>query len=524
MANASPAGRALEILLVEDSPADAALIEEMVAGAPGRTCHIQQAAGLAEALAQVAERVPDAVLLDLNLPDSEGMATVTGWLQGSDVRPVIVLTGAYVSGAGETTGQEAIHHGAQDFLPKDDLTPELLTRTLDQAIERWKLEQEQRLMATAFHTGQATLITGADGTIERVNPAFTQITGYPADEAAGRNPLFLFQDDSEKGLYRRLLHAVREAGQWEGEVWLYRKDGALFPARVTVSAIADRRAEIAQFVVVFQDISEEKQEEESRRQLVEILEATPDWVAVFDQKGGLVYGNRALARHLGLTPEALTPEQSIDGLLPEASRSRLRNEGLPAAAEHGFWQGTTTLTGGDGGAIPVSQVILAHFDPEGKPVRYSAIMRPLDPAALGGESADSLSRQQLHEAAQAGAERMRRETLAPDFRRIPADSQGDTLLLAPETVRLFQAEGKYALAFTEDGQYLANFSLAELEARLGDLGFLRVHRSYLVNLYHVTRLRTLDGQTHLVLDTPAADLVPVSRRSLDSVRATLGLS
>ena len=167
MANASPSGRALEILLVEDSPADAALIEEMVAGAPGRTCHIQQAAGLAEALAQVAERVPDAVLLDLNLPDSEGMATVTGWLQGSDVRPVIVLTGAYVSGAGETTGQEATHHGAQDFLPKDDLTPELLTRTLDQAIERWKLEQEQRLMATAFHTGQATLITGADGTIER---------------------------------------------------------------------------------------------------------------------------------------------------------------------------------------------------------------------------------------------------------------------------------------------------------------------------------------------------------------------
>lgn len=129
------------ILLVEDNPSDARLIEEYVkeqtqtGDSGGFTVH--HADRLADAVSARDESV-DAILLDLDLPDSSGFDTLETMLDAAGGVPVVVLTGL----DDETVGVEAVERGAQDFLTKGDLSPRMLLQTLRYAIERAR-QQEQ---------------------------------------------------------------------------------------------------------------------------------------------------------------------------------------------------------------------------------------------------------------------------------------------------------------------------------------------------------------------------------------------
>ena len=506
------------ILLIEDSPADADLIGETLASGAGNHYRVQRATTLAEGVEVATKQTFGAVLLDLNLPDSRALATLRAWLDEAGARPVIVLTGEGI----EATGPKAIQEGAQDYLPKDELGPTLVTRVIEQARERWALESEQQLLATAFRNGQATLIADPQGTIQRINPAFTAITGYTHGEMVGRTfPLFetAWADD---GFQQALLHSLPTHGEWQGEIQQQHKQAGPFPAQITITAVRDAAGGIVQLIIALQDITEKKREEESRRQLVEILETTLDLVVVFDPQGSLIYANHAWVDQLPLEPSDIAADRPIDHLLTSETAHQLHRTALPAAAQDGYWEGTAKLCAQSGEELTASMVLLAHFDEAPHPVRYSALLRP-DADNRPSNRQSSVPREQREQAARTGAERLHRAVTSAKVHRIPVDSQGDTVLLAPEEIRFFQAEGNYALAFMAQGHYLANLALGELEARLASAGFLRTHRSYLVNLSHVNRLRTMDGQTYLIMDTEHADRVPVSRRSLETVREAFGI-
>ncbi|MEF8980660.1 GGDEF domain-containing response regulator [Thiohalorhabdus sp.] len=245
---------AVHLLLIEDSPADADLIQAILAARSDAPYRIQRATTLAEGIGVAQEQTFDAVLLDLNLPDAQGLTTIRAWLEGPGIRPVIVMTGQ----GGEEMGPLAIQEGAQDYLTKDELGPALGTRIIDQARERWALGREQRIMAVAFHTGQATLVTDAEGIIERANPAFTQITGYTASEVIGRNPRLLSSGTHDPAFYQALWRQLLEEGHWQGEIWNRHKDGHLMPVWQTITAVTRENGEVEHFVSVFHDISEQK--------------------------------------------------------------------------------------------------------------------------------------------------------------------------------------------------------------------------------------------------------------------------
>ncbi|MDP1792907.1 MAG: response regulator [Acidimicrobiales bacterium] len=122
-----------EVLVVEDSPSDAALVQAMIAdSSSGRfVCTVETS--LKDALASLA-RSPstECVLLDLGLPDSQGIETLDAIIAAAPNSAVIVLTGR----AEEALGQLAIHHGAQDFLSKNAIDPRSLRRAMRYAIER----------------------------------------------------------------------------------------------------------------------------------------------------------------------------------------------------------------------------------------------------------------------------------------------------------------------------------------------------------------------------------------------------
>ncbi|WP_136590457.1 hybrid sensor histidine kinase/response regulator [Salinigranum halophilum] len=129
------------ILLVEDNESDARLIEEYLReehwpGLEGRP-ELHRVERLNAALAEAGEEV-DLVLLDLELPDSSGLETLAAMLDASGDEPVVVLTGL----DDERVGIEAVERGAQDYVIKSDLTPKLLRRTLQYAVERERRERE----------------------------------------------------------------------------------------------------------------------------------------------------------------------------------------------------------------------------------------------------------------------------------------------------------------------------------------------------------------------------------------------
>ena len=124
------------LLLLEDNPGDAQLVQAALAGhAPGEFA-ITTVERLADALVRIASEHFDAVLSDLGLPDSTGLATAQAIAARAPALPLVVLTGSH----DEDIGRAAILHGAQDYLVKGESDGVLIARTLRYAIERKRLE------------------------------------------------------------------------------------------------------------------------------------------------------------------------------------------------------------------------------------------------------------------------------------------------------------------------------------------------------------------------------------------------
>jgi signal transduction histidine kinase len=130
----------LNILLVEDNPGDARLLEELLLDAATLDAKVKRVDRLESARAHLARESPDVVLLDLSLPDAQGLATIRGALDAAPDVPVVVLTGL----DDQEIALQALHAGAEDYLTKGRVDPNLLSRSLLYAIERKQLERERR--------------------------------------------------------------------------------------------------------------------------------------------------------------------------------------------------------------------------------------------------------------------------------------------------------------------------------------------------------------------------------------------
>ncbi len=122
--------------------------------------------------------------------------------------------------------------------------------------ERRKHEEQMHLSASVFeYAVEAMVITSANGVIEKVNTAFTQITGFTEEEALGKDIHFLDVGDVNKAAYRELSEQIRLDGLWGGEIWNRRKDGESFPVRLSVTVVRNVLKRITHFVSIFYDIS-----------------------------------------------------------------------------------------------------------------------------------------------------------------------------------------------------------------------------------------------------------------------------
>ena len=130
----------MTVLLVEDNPGDARLLREILAEAGAHRFELTHHTTLAEGLAELSEGGINVVLLDLSLPDSNGLDTFVRVHSEAPGIPIVVLTGL----ADENLAAAALREGAQDYLVKGRVDPDLLVRSMRYAIERMRAEEALR--------------------------------------------------------------------------------------------------------------------------------------------------------------------------------------------------------------------------------------------------------------------------------------------------------------------------------------------------------------------------------------------
>ncbi|MDQ3364082.1 MAG: ATP-binding protein [Myxococcota bacterium] len=133
----------MKILLVEDSRADARLFAELLSEVPGRPFQLTTVDTLVAATAAVVDH--DVVFLDLSLPDAHGLSTLTSMLAAARQTPIIVLTG----NSDDRVAVDAVKAGAQDYLVKSEITPQLIAKTARYAIERKLADANAKRLASS---------------------------------------------------------------------------------------------------------------------------------------------------------------------------------------------------------------------------------------------------------------------------------------------------------------------------------------------------------------------------------------
>jgi CheY-like chemotaxis protein len=127
------------VLLVEDSPDDAALVRELLAKEAPQLVSLEWAKDLRSALERLASGSVDAILSDLSLPDSQGLDTFAKMSAAAPTVPIVILTGTYEE---EDVALKAVRQGAQDYLVKGRVDGKLLLRVVRYAIERKQVQAE----------------------------------------------------------------------------------------------------------------------------------------------------------------------------------------------------------------------------------------------------------------------------------------------------------------------------------------------------------------------------------------------
>jgi diguanylate cyclase (GGDEF)-like protein/PAS domain S-box-containing protein len=133
--------------------------------------------------------------------------------------------------------------------------------------ERKRAELDFHIAAIAFESQDSMIVIDSNKVILRVNAAFTQITGYEAQEAIGKTPRILRSDRHSENFYDSIWETVAQAGAWHGEIWHKRKNGQIYPEQATLTCIKGRDGHVTHYVGVMRDITERKQLEDEVKQL-----------------------------------------------------------------------------------------------------------------------------------------------------------------------------------------------------------------------------------------------------------------
>lgn len=257
----------LQVLFLEDNPTDALLVCDMADQLDVPRLQLTSVSRLTDALDRLRDTRYDAALLDLNLPDSQGIDTVERLRRAAPELPLVVLTGTRDA----ELVSRILARGAQDYVVKGDADPHLLGKALQYAVERHRVAAEldrrtrelvrsemqiREQAALLDEARDAILVVDLERKVRFWNRSAMRLYDWNADEVSGR--------DAREFLYRDLRTAdeawvqVLETGEWLGELATQTRSGRELLTDTRMTLVRDEGGNAKAVLLIATDITERK--------------------------------------------------------------------------------------------------------------------------------------------------------------------------------------------------------------------------------------------------------------------------
>ena len=249
------------LLLVEDNLGDARLLRELFKEQGSQDSEMTHVTSMRDAEKHLAEHEVDIVILDLGLPDAQGVDAVRRTHAAAPRVPLVVLTDL----DDESLAAQALQEGAQDYLVKNQIETRGLLRALRYSVERKIMDEalfveKERAQVTLNSIGDAVVCTDISGNITFLNLVAEKMTGWSRQEAAGQ-PMAevcrILDATTRKTTPNPMEMAIgqKQTVHLPLNCILIRRDGFEIPIEDSAAPIHDREGQATGAVIVFRDVS-----------------------------------------------------------------------------------------------------------------------------------------------------------------------------------------------------------------------------------------------------------------------------
>ncbi len=379
-----------KVLLIEDNPGDVRLIQEMLTQSAQDGYQLECADRLSKGLECLGMGGIDLVLLDLGLPDSQGLDTFDKVHAQAPAVPIVLLTGL----DDEMFAIQAVRQGAQDYLVKGDVNSTLLCRAVRYAVERKRSEEElreseRRYRLLADNATDIIWTSSIDLTLTYVSPSITRTLGYSTEEVIGKTFEGLLTPDSFEVATKVLAEELAIESMVQKDLLRSRilelelncKDGSTIWAEVIITFLRDPDDRAVGILGTARDITERKRAEEALRKseekLQQLFKSATDGIFALDLNGAYTELNERMLEMLGFSSkdeilgknafEFVTP-RDINMAMVEMQRTL--EQGTVTRLEY-------TSLRADFSEFPVELTGAALRDASGNPIGFVGILRDI---------------------------------------------------------------------------------------------------------------------------------------------------
>lgn len=378
--------RIIQVLLVEESPTDALIVQEVLGQSSGIQFVVTHVERLSEAVERVKARRFSVVLLDLNLPDSDGLGTFARLREAAPEVPVIVLS----AGTDEDLAAKTVQAGAQDYIVKGQISTQLLERAIRYAIERKRNVEALRLTQVQLRqlldyspaVLYALRVDGKCATSRLVSENITPMLGVKVADAMSPDwwRAHVHPEDRERA--ERALAATMTHGASHTEYRLRHTDGSYRWVDDHQRLVRDTTGALLEVIGVWTNITERKQAEEvQQRQQSELrvlFDLMPAMIWFKDANGGIIRVNQRAAAAAGKSVAEIEGKSSREIYPQEAEKFyaddlEVISSGAPKL---GYVE---AMRSPEGGEIWVQTDKVPYFDPDGQVVGVVVMAQDITP-------------------------------------------------------------------------------------------------------------------------------------------------
>jgi PAS domain S-box-containing protein len=379
-----------KVLLIEDNPGDVRLIQEMLAQSAQDGYQLECADRLSKGLKRLGMGGIDLVLLDLGLPDSQGLDTFNKVHAQVPAVPIVLLTGL----DDEMFAVQAVRQGAQDYLVKGDVDSTLLCRAVRYAVERKRSEEElreseRRYRLLADNATDIIWTSSIDLTLTYVSPSITRTLGYSTEEVIGKTFEGLLTPASFEVATKVLAEELAIESMVQRDLLRSRilelelncKDGSTIWAEVIITFLRDPDDRAVGILGTARDITERKRAEESLRKseekLQQLFKSATDGIFALDLNGAYTELNERMLEMLGFSSkDDILGKNAFEFVAPRdinmamVEMQRTLEQGTVTRLEY-------TSLRADFSEFPVELTGAALRDASGNPIGFVGILRDI---------------------------------------------------------------------------------------------------------------------------------------------------